>query len=102
MLAMNAAPGIATRHSGSRGLTAQTRSAAMPTAISGNCQTEAATVGFSVSPRYNAYAISPSAGSESQGALLIMRCHQGSAEIFRSQPERLRTRADRAGSRLDN
>ena len=41
MLATKAAPGIETRQSGSRGLTAQTRSVAIPTAMSGNCQTHA-------------------------------------------------------------
>src|SRR5215216_4672204 len=76
MLAMNAAPGIATRQNGSRGLTVQTRSAAMPIAMNGNCQTQAEMVTFLVSPKYNAYAISPIAGSQSHGAQFMRRCHQ--------------------------
>ena len=44
MLAIKAAPGIATRWNGKRGLAAQTSRAAMPSATSGNCQTQAVTV----------------------------------------------------------
>jgi len=51
--AMKAAPGIRSRRDGDRGLTAQTSSAALPSAMSGDCQTQVM-VTSSVSPNHSA------------------------------------------------
>src|SRR5207244_13371474 len=74
MLATNAAPGIATRRNGRRGLTAQISNAAMAIASSGNCQTHALKLMYSFSPSQSAYTISARAGTQSQIVEFVSRC----------------------------
>src|SRR3954468_22221056 len=75
MLAMNATPGILIRLTTQRGLTAHTKSADIPSAMSGNCQTAATTDKYSPSPSHNAKITRPRPGSQSHTADFVRLAH---------------------------